>query len=109
MKSPHSLVSAMGLTTLDEEAGKSKISKAFDEADTQNADQQHQIQVLKTRLANIQSRKRKKVELSPNSKFASIRDIVKSQKKHGLIQNDSSSSSDSEALDCIVVEPEVVE
>lgn len=54
-----------------------KINKAFDKKNIDIAVKEHEIEVLRTRLDNIQARKRKKVQLSPNSKFATIRDIYR--------------------------------
>ena len=52
-----------------------KIQKAFDEKNVQLATAQRQIQALEARIETIKPRKRKKVDLSPNSKFANIEDI----------------------------------
>ncbi len=54
-----------------------------------------------------QPRKQKKVELSPQSKFANIEDIRRAQITAGDVEDDSSESSESdlpsEAEDCIMV------
>lgn len=84
-----------------------KLSKAFSEKASEVAAQQRELEVLRARLENFQTRKRKKVEMSPNSKFASIQDVYRTQKAAGGHENSASEISDtelsSEAESCIVV------
>ena len=54
-----------------------KIQKSFDEKDFQLAMAQQKIQALESQLEVIRPRKRKKVETSPNSKFANIEAIYR--------------------------------
>ena len=91
-----------------------KISKGLDEKDYQLAVQEERIKALEAQLATLQPRKRKKVKLSPNSKFVDIRAIQKAQIDAGdiddsLSEGEQASESDSEAStlegDCIVVAP----
>lgn len=84
-----------------------KIQKAFDEKNVQLATAKRQIQALEARIETIKPRKRKKVDLSPNSKFANIEDIHRAQLAVGEIENgldeESDSKSPSEAGSCIRV------
>ena len=84
-----------------------KIQKAFDEKNAQLATAQRQIQALEAKIESIRPRKRKKVDLSPNSKFANIEDIYQAQLavrevESGLYE-ESDSESLSEAGSCIMV------
>lgn len=45
------------------------------------------IKQLESRLVQLQPRKRRKVEASPNSKFVSIEDIIRTQIEVGERQN----------------------
>ncbi len=84
-----------------------KISKAFSERHDEIGQQKRELEVLRARLSNIQTRKRRKVEMSPNSRFATIQDIYRSQQ---AASDREISTSESNALDlssdaesCIVV------
>ncbi|KAK8106695.1 transposase [Apiospora kogelbergensis] len=85
-----------------------KIQKGFDEKDYLIMDAELRIQALETKLDLAKPRKRKRVELSPNSKFATIEDIQKTEEtiNEALIgESDSDTSSISTAaLDCIIVQ-----
>ncbi|KAJ3552019.1 hypothetical protein NPX13_g11219 [Xylaria arbuscula] len=85
----------------------SKVKKAFVEKDTQLAFERRENEAWKAKFEAAIPRKRKKVELSPQSKFASIEDIRRGQIAAGDVVDASSDSigSDltSEAEDCIVV------
>ena len=85
-----------------------KIQKGFDEKDYLIMDAELRIQALETKLDLSKPRKRKRVELSPNSKFATIEDIQKTEEtiNEALIgESDSDTSSISTAaLDCIIVQ-----
>ena len=59
---------------------------------------QRQIQALEARIDTIRPRKRKKVDLSPNSKFANIEDIHRAQLAVGEVENGLDEESDSESL-----------
>ena len=75
-----------------------KIQKAFNEKNVQLATAQRQIQALEARIETIKPRKRKKVDLSPNSKFANIEDIHRAQLAVGEIESGLDEESDSESL-----------
>ena len=75
-----------------------KIQKAFDKKNVQLATAQRQIQALKARIETIRPRKRKKVDLSPNSKFANIEDIHQAQLAVGEAESSLDGESDSESL-----------
>ncbi|KAI1855983.1 uncharacterized protein JN550_013924 [Neoarthrinium moseri] len=85
-----------------------KIHKAFDDKNIQLAVNQRQIEALEARLEAVRPRKRKKVELSPNSKFANIEDIYKAQIAAGEVETSLDEESDGESTSsiasCIVVE-----
>ncbi|KAK8121468.1 transposase [Apiospora kogelbergensis] len=85
-----------------------KIQKGFDEKDYLLMDAELRIQALETKLDLAKPRKRKRVELSPNSKFATIEDIQKTEEtiNEALIgESDSDTSSVSTVtLDCIIVQ-----
>lgn len=75
-----------------------KINKAFDEKNTELAIKDREIQVLKARIDNIHTRKRKKIEISPNSKFANIKKVQEAQLAAGVYIDDAHVlSSDSES------------
>jgi len=91
---------------------KRKITKGFDEKDYRVAMLEEENKALKARLEALRPKKRKKVELSPNSKFADIEAIRRAQIKAGaveesLIEGEQESDEDSEAStaegSCIVV------
>lgn len=84
-----------------------KITKGFDEKDFQLATAHRRIQALETKVESMRPRKRKKVEISPNSKFATIEDVQRAQIAAGAVEdslveeNGSELSGDDE--DCIIV------
>jgi 4-hydroxybenzoate polyprenyltransferase len=88
-----------------------KVQKAIDEKDVQLATSLQKIKSLEVQVEAGRRRKRRKVQTSPNSKFANIEAIYKAQVEAGEAENnpDESSESDipSEAGDCIVVGPVV--
>lgn len=65
------------------------------------------IKGLERQLESLRLSKRKKVELDPNKKFASIEDIHKAQIMAGVIKIDTDKKSEvkltSDEEDCIVV------
>ncbi|KAK8093427.1 transposase [Apiospora hydei] len=76
-----------------------KVRKAFDE-------KERQVEALQAQLEAVRPRKRKKVNLSPNSKFATIEDIQRTQLAVGEAENslnEESDSDNSKAGSCIVV------
>jgi 4-hydroxybenzoate polyprenyltransferase len=85
----------------------SKVKRAFVEKDTQLAFVRRENEAWKAKFEAARPRKRKKVELSPQSKFANIEDIRRAQIAAGDVENSSSESSGSdipsEAEDCIIV------
>ena len=92
-----------------------KLQKGWDERDYALATANLRIKVLEARIERLQPQKRRKVKLSPNSKFASIKDIRRgrteaSEDKESENSESTASStleSDSEAStqegDCIIV------
>jgi hypothetical protein len=86
----------------------SKVRKAFDEKDVQLAAQKRQIESLETQIDANRARKRKKVRLSPNSKFANIEAIRNAQIEAGDatdgLDEERGSDLPSETGSCIVVD-----
>ncbi len=84
-----------------------KVQKAFDEKEIQLATSQQRIRSLEAQVEAGRARKRKKVNLSPNSKFANIEAIQRAQLEAGeaVDKPDESSESDlpSELGSCIIV------
>ncbi|KAF7520283.1 hypothetical protein G7054_g12829 [Neopestalotiopsis clavispora] len=84
-----------------------KVQKGFDERDYELAVAQRRIKALQAEVDARRARKRKKVEMSPNSKFADIEAIRRTQIKVGEVDDDSDESGDlenpSDSEDCIVV------
>ncbi|KAK8012204.1 hypothetical protein PG989_000464, partial [Apiospora arundinis] len=83
-----------------------KVRKAFDEKDVQVAVLERQVEALQAQLKAARPRKRRKVDLSPNSRFATIEDIQRTQMAVGEAEITSDEESDSEineADSCIVV------
>ncbi|KAK8050066.1 transposase [Apiospora phragmitis] len=83
-----------------------KVRKAFDEKDVQVAILERQVEALQAQLEAARPRKRKKVDLSPNSRFATIEDIQHTQMAVGeaeITSNEESDSEISEAGSCIIV------
>jgi 4-hydroxybenzoate polyprenyltransferase len=75
-----------------------KITKGFDEKDFALAEAELQIQKLKEKIEQLQPRKRRKVQTSPNSKFADVRAIKRAQIEAGdteIEEEDSDSSIES--------------
>lgn len=85
-----------------------KITKGFDEKDGLLAQAQLQIQALETQLEAARPRKRKKVETSPNSRFADIEAIQRAQADVKEAENMEDDGEESEVSDiedrCIVVQ-----
>jgi 4-hydroxybenzoate polyprenyltransferase len=85
-----------------------KVRKAFDEKDAQLATAQKKIESLEAQVEAARPRKRKKVETSPNSKFANIEAIHRAQLEVGEVVDSTDESSESELSSeegsCIVVE-----
>jgi 4-hydroxybenzoate polyprenyltransferase len=72
-----------------------KITKGFDEKDYTIAMQADRIRALEAQIEGLKPKRRKKVKLSPNSKFASINAIRKAQIEAGVVGD--SLTDDSEA------------
>jgi 4-hydroxybenzoate polyprenyltransferase len=85
-----------------------KAVKAFDQKDFALGQAEMKIQQLEAKLDQLQPRKKRKVQTSPNSKFADIQAIQRAQIAAGdqeIVPIDSDSVGDSEATeDCIEVE-----
>jgi hypothetical protein len=71
-----------------------KISKGIEQKDFVIAQQEMKIRQLESKVVQLQPRKRRKVEGSPNSKFVSIEDIMRAQIEAGERQNVPSDSED---------------
>jgi 4-hydroxybenzoate polyprenyltransferase len=84
-----------------------KVQKGFQEKDYQLATLQRRVEALEQQVESIRPRKKKKVQISPNSKFADIEAIHRAQvdagDKSDSIAESSDTDSPSEAEDCIVV------
>lgn len=82
-----------------------KAIKAFDQKDFALGQAEMRIQQLEAKLNQLQPRKRRKVQTSPNSRFANIRAIQEAQISAGnqeIVAIDSDSADDSESTeDCI--------
>jgi 4-hydroxybenzoate polyprenyltransferase len=89
-----------------------KVQKAFDEKDAQLATSQAKIVSLEAQVEAGRARKRRKVQTSPNSKFANIEAIYRAQLEVGEAGDNPIESSESdlssEAGECIVVGEVVV-
>lgn len=85
-----------------------KIAKGINEKDFVIAEQELRIQQLEAKVQQLEPRKRRKVKLSPNSKFAGIEAIIRAQIEAGdreieVEESDTAEDSDS-TLSCIEVE-----
>jgi hypothetical protein len=85
-----------------------KVAKSLEDKDFVIAKQELRIKQLEARVDQLEPRKRRKVQTSPNSKFADIRAIKQAQTETGDRQveaedSDSSEQSDS-TMDCIIVQ-----
>ncbi|KID59393.1 hypothetical protein MAN_10698, partial [Metarhizium hybridum] len=85
-----------------------KITKGFDEKDSLLAKAQLQIQALETQLEAARPKRRRKVETSPNSRFADIKAIQHAQEKANVAENNKEDGEESEISEneknCIVVQ-----
>ena len=84
-----------------------KVQKGFDRKDYQLAVAQRTIEALQAQVDANRARKRKKVKMSPNSKFAGIEAIQRAQIEAGEVENSADEFSDSEnpsdSEECIIV------
>jgi len=84
-----------------------KIEKGFNNQLFENTIAREKIKALETQLEATKSRKRKKVETSPNSRFATTNQINRTRNKDEITRISSSSSpepeEESDILDEIVV------
>jgi hypothetical protein len=85
-----------------------KIIKGFEEQKSVLADHSYRIQSLEVQLEKARPRKRMKVRTSPNSKFADIAKIRRTQLAAGEARpegedEEEANKSDS-TLDCILIE-----
>jgi hypothetical protein len=85
-----------------------KAIKAFDQKDFALGQAEMKIQQLEAKLDQLQPRKKRRVQTSPNSRFADIQAIQRAQIAAGdqeIVAIESDSAGDSEATeDCIEVE-----
>ena len=85
------------------------MEKAFNEKDLKVVMLETENEALKKRLWDLENKKKKKVPISPNRKFAEIKDIMQSRGE--FVEEEDSTSEESgskiggETEDCIVVEP----
>ncbi|CCF33276.1 hypothetical protein CH063_05495, partial [Colletotrichum higginsianum] len=84
-----------------------KVKKGFSEQSYKLATAQHNLELLQAQVTNNAARKRRTVQIDPNTKFANIKDIQKAQieagEKEGITDESSESDLPSEAESCIVV------
>lgn len=83
-----------------------KVTKGFDEKDLLLAKALKIVEALEAKVASIQPQKRRKVVLSPNSKFATIDDIMRTQ--NSVLETENSVIEESEAENISVVEDCIV-
>jgi len=85
-----------------------KIIKGFEEQESTLAVHSYKIQSLEVQLEKARPRKRMKVRTSPNSKFADISSIQKTQLSAGdpgIREEEEEGSNESDStLDCILIE-----
>ncbi|KAJ6437529.1 tyrosinase [Purpureocillium lavendulum] len=83
-----------------------KITKGFDEKDGLLAKAQLQIQALETQLPAVKPKKRKRVETSPNSRFADIEAVQRAQAEVNAAEKGDTDGTEDEISeigdDCIV-------
>ncbi|KAK4205877.1 hypothetical protein QBC37DRAFT_301923, partial [Rhypophila decipiens] len=86
-----------------------KVGKAFYEKDMKVLMFETENGALKKRLWDLENKKKKKVVISPNRRFAEIKDIMRSRGQLVTHDDGFSTTSDSEiggeTEDCIAVEP----
>ena len=84
-----------------------KIQKGYNQKDVKLAEALHEIDRLKAENESLRPTKRRKVDLSPNTKFATIKEVRKAQMKADgeTVETSESDGSDSPISepDCIVV------
>ncbi|CCF44535.1 transposase [Colletotrichum higginsianum] len=84
-----------------------KVKKGFSEQAYELATAQHKLELLQAQVTNTAARKRRTVQIDPNTKFANIEDIQKAQieagEKEDITDESSDSDTPSEAESCIVV------
>ncbi|CCF32598.1 transposase [Colletotrichum higginsianum] len=83
-----------------------KVKKGFSEQAYELATAQHKLELLQAQVTNTAARKRRTVQIDPNTKFANIEDIQKAQieagEKEDITDESSDSDTPSEAESCIV-------
>jgi hypothetical protein len=90
-----------GLQTIDSSTTRvlfRKISKSIEQKDFVIAQQEIKIKQLESRLVQLQPRKRRKVQGSPNSRFITIEDIMRTQIEVGERPNVPLDSEDTTTL-----------
>ncbi|PWI64474.1 hypothetical protein PCL_09629 [Purpureocillium lilacinum] len=105
-------VQVLGFNQLDDDVPTKrllfrKITKRFDEKNGLLAKAQLQIQALETQFAAVKPKKRKRVETSPDSRFAEIEAVRRAQDEVKAAENKDSDGTEAELTDigddCIVV------
>ncbi|KAK6211409.1 transposase [Colletotrichum tabaci] len=83
-----------------------KVKKGFSEQSYNLATAQHKLELLQAQVNNTAVRKRRAVQIDPNTKFANIKDIQQAQIEAGDKEDDeaesSASDNPSEAGSCIL-------
>ena len=79
-----------------------KVSKALDEKECQLASTTARIDALERQVEALKPQKRKRVETSPNSRFADIRRIQRAQEEESEIVISSDESGDVESISSVV-------
>jgi hypothetical protein len=75
-----------------------KISKSIEQKDFVIAQQEIKIKQLESRLMQLQPRKKRKIQGSPNSRFITIEDIIRTQIEVGERPNVPLDSEDTTTL-----------
>ena len=87
-----------------------KVIKGIDEKEYELGKANIRIKELEERLEHLRPKKKRKVQISPNSKFATIRAIKEAQIAAGerqIVSEESESEDDSDStVSCIEVEAE---
>ncbi|TIC95880.1 Tigger transposable element-derived protein 2 [Colletotrichum higginsianum] len=73
-----------------------KVKKGFSEQAYELATAQHKLELLQAQVTNTAARKRRTVQIDPNTKFANIEDIQKAQIEAGEKEDITDESSDSD-------------
>ena len=110
LRDQFSLFSKLDIDTPTQRLLFRKVQKGFDGKAYELAIAYRKIEVLQAQVDASRARKRRKVKISPNSKFADIEAIRRTQIEVGEVDDNSDESSDlenpSDLEECIVVASE---